>query len=53
MLGSVLEIITLFHFGYFTIISTRLTSTETANYPGAKLVGVAFKLRNNENFTKP
>ena len=37
------ENITLFHFAL--LISTRSTSTETANYPGTKLVGVAFKLR--------
>ena len=37
--------ITLFHLYYFAIILTRLTSTEMANYPGTKLVGVAFKLR--------
>ena len=37
--------ITLFHLCYFAIISTHSTSTEMANYPGTKLVGVAFKLR--------
>ena len=30
---------------HFAIISTRSASSETANYPGTKLVGVAFKLR--------
>ena len=40
-----LENITLFHFCYFTVILTRSTSTQTTNYPGTKLVGVAFKLR--------
>ena len=30
---------------HFCIILTRSTSTETANYPGTKLVGVAIKLR--------
>ena len=35
--------VTLFHLCYFAIISTRSTSTEMANYPGTKLVGVAFK----------
>ena len=39
------ENITLFHLCYFAIISTHSTSTEMANYPGTKLVGVAFKLR--------
>ena len=39
------EEITLFHLCYFAIISMRLTSTETANYPGTKLIGGAFKLR--------
>ena len=33
------------------ITLTRLTSTETANYPVTKLVGVALKLRElNEKF---
>ena len=48
------ENITLFHLCYFAIISTRSTSTETANYPGTKLVGVASKLRKkkkNEIYT--
>ena len=36
---------TLFHLSLFAIISTRSTSTEMANYPGTKFVGVAFKLR--------
>ena len=36
---------TLLYMCYFTIISTRSSSTETANYPGTKLVGVTFKLR--------
>ena len=40
-----LENITLFHLCYFAIISIRVTSTETANYPRAKLAGVAFELR--------
>ena len=35
----------LFHLRYFAIILTRSTSTQTTNYPGTKLVGVAFKLR--------
>ena len=39
------ENITLFHLRYFAVILTRSTSTETANYPGTKLVGVAYKLR--------
>ena len=30
---------------YFAIISTRSSSTETANHKVTKLVGVAFKLR--------
>ena len=30
---------------YFAIISTRSTFTKMANYPGTKLVGVAYKLR--------
>ena len=42
-----LENITLFHLCYFAINLTRSTSTETANHPGTKLVGVAFKLRNS------
>ena len=37
--------ITLFNLSYFAIISTRSTFTEVANYPGTKLVGVAYKLR--------
>ena len=36
---------------YFASISTRLTSTETANYPGTELVGVAFKLIKRKKFT--
>ena len=40
-----LENITLFYLCYFWIILTRSTSTQTTNYPGTKLVGVAFKLR--------
>ena len=39
------ENISLFHLYYFAIISTRLTFTKMANYPGTKLVGVAYKLR--------
>ena len=39
------ENITLFHVCYVAIISTRLTSPETENYAGTKLVGVAFSLR--------
>ena len=36
----------LFHLRYLTIISTHSTFTKMANYPGTKLVGVAYKLRN-------
>ena len=39
------ENISLFHLCYFAIISIRSTSTETADYPGTKLVGVALELR--------
>ena len=39
------ENITLFHLCFFAIILTRSTSRETANYPGTKLVGAAYKLR--------
>ena len=41
------ETINLFHLCHFAIISqsTHSTSTETANYPVTKLVGMAFKLR--------
>ena len=39
------ENITLFHLCFFAIISTSSYYGETANYPGTKLVGVAFKLR--------
>ena len=39
------ENIPLFHLCYFAIISTRSTFTKMANYPGTKLVGVAYKLR--------
>ena len=39
------ENISLFHLCYFAIISTRSTFTKMANYPGTKLVGVAYKLR--------
>ena len=35
----------LFHLNFFAIISTRSTFTKMANYPGTKLVGVAYKLR--------
>ena len=44
--GNGNENVPLSYLCYFAIISTRSTSTETANYPGTKLVGVAFKLRN-------
>ena len=40
------ENITVFSLCYFAIISTRSTSTEKANYPGTKLVEVAFKFKN-------
>ena len=40
-----LENVTLFHLCYFSIILSPSTSTQTANYTGTKLVGVAFKLR--------
>ena len=39
------EKISLFHLCYFAIISTRSTFTIIANYPGTKLVRVAYKLR--------
>ena len=39
------ENISLFHLCYYAIISTRLTFTKMANYPGTKLVGVASKLK--------
>ena len=39
------ENISLFHLCYFAIISTRSTFTIIADYPGTKLVGVAYKLR--------
>ena len=39
------ENISLFHLWYFAIISTRSTFTKMANYPGTKLIGVAYKLR--------
>ena len=39
------ENISLFHLCNFAIISTRSTFTKMANYPGTKLVGVAYKLR--------
>ena len=39
------ENISLFHLCYFAIISTRSTFTKMANYPGTKLVGVAYKVR--------
>ena len=39
------ENITLFHLCYFAIFWTRSTSSETANYPGTNLIGVAFKLK--------
>ena len=39
------ENISLFHLCYFAIISTRSTLTKMANYPGTKLVRVAYKLR--------
>ena len=45
-------ILTLFHFCYFVISLTGSTSTETANYPGTKLVVVAFQVKKeNEQFT--
>ena len=37
--------ISLLYLRYFAIISTRSTFTKMANYPGTKLVGVAYKLR--------
>ena len=37
--------ISLFHLCYFAIISSRSTYVKMANYPGIKLVGVAYKLR--------
>ena len=40
------EKIPLFHLCYLANILTPSTSTETANYPGTKLVEVAYKLRN-------
>ena len=40
-----LETMTLFHLFFFAIISIPSTCKETANYPGTKFVGVAFKLR--------
>ena len=40
-----LQNITLFHLCYFNICSSYSTFTETANYPGTKLVRVAIKLR--------
>ena len=39
------ENISLFHLCYFAIISTSSTLTKMANYPGTKLVGVAYNLR--------
>ena len=48
------ENIYLFHLCYFAIISTRSTFTKMVNYPGTKLVGVAYMLRKkkeNKNFT--
>ena len=39
------ENISLFHLCYFMIISSCSTFTKMANYPGTKLVGVAYKLR--------
>ena len=39
------ENISLFHLCYFAIISTRSPFAKMANYPGTKLVGVAYKLR--------
>ena len=39
------ENIPFFNLCYFAIISTRSTFTKMANYPGTKLVGVAYKLR--------
>ena len=40
-----LETLSLFHLCYFAIISTRSIFTKTTNFPGTKLVGVAYKLR--------
>ena len=40
-----LKILTLFNLCYFSSFSTRSTSTETANYLGTNLIGVALKLR--------
>ena len=42
---NVTENISLFHLWYFAIVSTRSTFAKIANYPGTKLVGVAYKLR--------
>ena len=43
---TLLENITSFYLCYFMIISTHLTCTKTANYPGTKLAGAAyFELR--------
>ena len=36
-----------FYLCYFAIISTRSTCTKTANYPGTKLLGMAFKRMKN------
>ena len=38
---------------YFVIISSRSTFTKIANYPGTKLVGVAYKLRNKIKNSPP
>ena len=47
------ENISLFHLCYFAIISTRSTFTQLANYPGTKLVGVAYKFRNKMKNSPP
>ena len=41
------------HLCYFAIISICSTFTETANYPGTKLLGVAFKLRKRMENSPP
>ena len=40
-----LKKLTSFNLCYFVIISTHPTCSNTVNYPGTKLVGVAFKLK--------
>ena len=39
------ENISLFHLCYFAIISTGSIFTKMANYPGSKLLGMAYKLK--------